>query len=220
MNFGLTACHTSASLQVGLFMPFQPFVSPKRRKARKALRPFLIQVPLLRKGEKGRKAQLGKDTGSGQPGGFSGRARRVRVAGQLFSRPEPAGTRGMTGRCYELIINMSKRVFEIITGEKNSSSTAKNTTDCVHRLHMPRVSTPSRDCFPSTWHRLAPAQERSRQPKLCGMVVRAGARTCRIVVGPRSTETGMRAGAWHTNSALERYCWELIMQLGLRASDR
>ncbi|KAJ6458316.1 hypothetical protein DFH09DRAFT_1115525 [Mycena vulgaris] len=40
--------------------------------------------------------RLGKDTGSGQPGGFSGRVRRVRVAGQLFSTPEPAGTRGKT----------------------------------------------------------------------------------------------------------------------------
>jgi hypothetical protein len=38
-------------------MPFRRFVSPKRRKARKALRPFLIQVRLLRKGEKGGKAQ-------------------------------------------------------------------------------------------------------------------------------------------------------------------
>jgi hypothetical protein len=32
-------------------------------------------------------------TGSGQPGGFPGRVERVRVAGQHFSRPEPAGTR-------------------------------------------------------------------------------------------------------------------------------
>jgi hypothetical protein len=32
---------------------------------------------------------LGKDTGSGQPVGFSGRVGRVRVAGQPFSRPEP-----------------------------------------------------------------------------------------------------------------------------------
>jgi hypothetical protein len=32
---------------------------------------------------------LGKDTGSGQPVGFSGWVGQVRVVGQSFSRPEP-----------------------------------------------------------------------------------------------------------------------------------
>ena len=35
-----------------------------------------------------REATIGKDTGLGKPAGFTGRVRRVRVAGWTFSRPE------------------------------------------------------------------------------------------------------------------------------------
>jgi hypothetical protein len=48
--------------------------------------------------------ELGKDTGSGKPDGFAGRVGRVRVAGQQFSRPEPAGTRSNIGTQYKVAV--------------------------------------------------------------------------------------------------------------------
>jgi hypothetical protein len=54
---------------------------------------------------------VGKDTGLGQPDGFSGRVGRVRVAGQLFSGPVPAGTRENGIKCHRMTVKIRINTF-------------------------------------------------------------------------------------------------------------